>query len=389
MNTPSKIKKCNPSDVLAPRYEAALRRYLKQGPAASLQPAVRLGRQAVASGLETLDVALIHEQALLVQVLSVDAPASRNRIIKQAGTFFAEAITPLEEGHRVALEANVHLSRMNQALSRRTLDLATSNRQLQKEIDQRKAVEGNLRQSELQSIQLLEQSRLQQEQLRHLSRWVLSVQEEERKRISRELHDVVAQLLTGINVRLASLKLEATASTKGLSQKISRTQRLVEKSVDIVHRFARELRPAVLDDLGLIPALHSFLKGFTKDTGIRVSLTAFAGLEELSNAKRTVLFRVAQESLTNVARHAKASRVDVSIQKIQDAVRMRIKDDGKAFDAAHLWQAKNGRRLGLLGMRERVEMVGGTFTVESAPGHGTSIITQIPFNSGAKEHIQL
>ncbi len=98
--------------------------------------------------------------------------------------------------------------------------------------------------------------------------------------ISRELHDVIAQTLTGINVRLAALKKESTLNNKDLQRNIASTQRLVEKSVDIVHRFARELRPAVLDDLGLIPALHSFMKDFTKRTGVRVSLTAFAAKME-------------------------------------------------------------------------------------------------------------
>lgn len=337
-------------------------------------------------GLETLDLALIHEKALLEQVLPVNAPSAREQLLQRAGFFFAEAITPLEEGHRVALESNVHLSRMNQALSRRTLDLATSNRQLKKEIARRKVVEETLRHSERQSAQLLEQSSLQQEQLRHLSRRILSAQEEERKRISRELHDVVAQLLTGINVQLATLKLEATENAKGLSRKIARTQRLVEKSVDIVHRFARELRPAVLDDLGLVPALHTFMKRFTDETGIRVGLTAFAELEELSNTKRTVLYRVAQEALTNVARHAQASQAEVLIQKCPGAVCMRITDDGTSFDVEPLWHVKKSQRLGLLGMRERVEMVGGTFTIESAPGKGTTVISQIPFNKGTKEH---
>jgi len=367
-------------------YETALRRYLTQRPSDDSQPAVRLGREAVALGLETLDVALIHEKALLKQVLPVAPPAARTQMLKRAGMFFAEAITPLEEGHRVAIESNRHLNRINQALSRRTLDLATSNRELKKEIARRKVVEETLRQSEQQSGKLLEKSRLLQEQLRHLSRRILLVQEEERKRISRELHDVVAQLLTGINVRLATLKTEASANSKGISRKISNTQRLVEKSVDIVHRFARELRPAVLDDLGLIPALHSFLKSFAEETGVRVSLKAFAGLEKLSNAKRTVLYRVAQEALTNVARHAQASRAEVCIQKLPDAVLMLIKDDGKSFEVDRIWQARKSQRLGLLGMRERVEMVGGAFGVESAPGQGTTVHAQIPFHNGVKEH---
>jgi signal transduction histidine kinase len=305
-------------------------------------------------------------------------------MIKRAGIFFAEAITPMEETHRSALEANIHLRRLNQTLNQRTVELAASNRELKKEIARRQAVEGTLQQSEQHSSRLLDQSNRLQEQLRFLSRQILSAQEEERKRISRELHDVIAQTLTGINVRLATLKKEATVNTKGLNKKISRTQRLVEKSVDIVHRFARQLRPAVLDDLGLIPALHSFMKNFMKETGIRVSLTAFAGVEELDIAKRTVLYRVAQEALNNVARHAQASRVEASLQRLPNALRMEIKDNGKSFEVERVLHTKRNKRLGLLGMRERVEMVGGSFAVESAPGQGTTIQAQIPFGNGTK-----
>src|SRR6185437_2899127 len=111
------------------------------------------------------------------------------------------------------------------------------------------------------------------------------------------------------------LKKEAAANTKGLDQNIARTQRLVEHSVNIVHRFARQLRPTVLDDLGLIPALHTFMKGFRKQTGMQVSLSAFADVEQLIGERRTVLFRIAQEALTNIARHAKASETEVNIQK--------------------------------------------------------------------------
>jgi len=340
----------------------------------------------VALGLETLDLALIHDQALIAQVLAISASASRDRIIKRARNFFAAAIIPLEETHRLALEANVRLSRLNQALSRRSSDLAISNRALKEEIAQRHLVEDTLRKSEQHSSQLLDESQRLQEQLRLLSRRILSVQEEERKRISRELHDVIAQMLTGINVRLATLKTDAAAKSRGLSRKIARTQRLVEKSVDVVHRFARELRPAVLDDLGLIPALHSFMKRFTKETGILTSLTVFAGVENLSAAKRTALYRIAQEALANVARHAQAARVHVSIQKLPNAVWMQIDDNGKSFDMKRVLRGRRSQRLGLIGMRERVEMVGGEFTVESSPGKGTTIKARIPFNNGAKEH---
>ncbi len=368
---------------LAQRYQVALRHYLKPGPAASLQPATKLGHQAVRLGMETLDVALLHERALIVQVLPGCSPADRARLVKRAGVFFAEAILPLEETHRSAREANVRLSRMNQKLNQRTVELADSNRELKAEIAQRQAAEVSLRQSEQHSRQLLEQSQRLQEELRHLSRQILSAQEEERKRISRELHDVIAQVLTGINVQLATLKTEATVNAKDITRNIARTQRLVEKSVDIVHRFARELRPALLDDLGLVPALHSYLKDFAKQTSLRVQFKSFTAgqIAALDSPGRTVLYRVAQEALTNVARHAGASRVEVSLLKIPHGLRLRIQDDGKSFAVETVLHARKNQRLGLLGMRERVEMVGGQFTVQSTPGQGTTIQAEIPLTN--------
>jgi signal transduction histidine kinase len=138
------------------------------------------------------------------------------------------------------------------------------------------------------------------------------------------------------------------------------------------------LRPTVLDDLGLIPALHTYMKTFTTETGIRVSLSAFAGLEQVNGEKRTVLYRVAQEALTNVARHAHASHVEVKIQKQADAICMRIKDNGKGFLARSDSHPKKDKRLGLLGMRERLDMVGGSLTVTSTPGKGTTVLAQLP-----------
>ena len=136
-----------------------------------------------------------------------------------------------------------------------------------------------------------------------ISFWPVLAQEEERKEISRELHDEIVQTLTGINVQLATLKLEAGANKKSLSKHISYTQRLVERSVDIVHQFARGLRPTLLDDLGLIPALHAYLKAYTRRTGLQVGFSTFAGVEKLGNEKRTVLYRVAQAALMNISQH--------------------------------------------------------------------------------------
>lgn len=262
--------------------------------------------------------------------------------------------------------------------------LAAANRRLKQEIALRQVAEESLQTSERHYTQLLARSRQMQEQLRLLSHQILLAQEEERKQISLELHDEIAQTLAGINVYLAALKAEATGKTNGLGRNIARTQRLVEKSVNIVHRFARELRPTVLDDLGLIPALHSFMKGFTKRTHIKIRVTASAAVERLNGTKRTVLYRVAQEALTNIAKHADARLVKVNLQKVSGAVRMEINDDGRSFDVEYVLHAKRNKRLGLVGMRERVEMVGGSFSVESAPGKGTTVCAQIPFGSRTK-----
>jgi signal transduction histidine kinase len=231
---------------------------------------------------------------------------------------------------------------------------------------------------------LLKQSRQMHDQLRMLSRQLLSAHEDERKMISRELHDVIAQILATISLRLGALRKEAALNTKGLERSIARTQLLVEKSVNIVHRFARELRPTVLDDLGLIPALHTFMKSFREQTGIHVSLSAFADLERVTGKKRTVLFRVAQEALTNVARHAQASQAEVSIKKHDDAICMTVRDNGKGFREGFPTVAKKGKRLGLLGMRERLEMVGGKFSITSNVGEGTVVLARIPLRGRAR-----
>ena len=267
---------------------------------------------------------------------------------------------------------------------RRLEDLANTNLGLNREIVRRQTVEHTLNQSEQHQRLLVKQSHHMQGQLRHLSHQILQAQEEERLRISRDLHDEIAQTLVGINVQLAALTQEAAGGPKGLQQKIAGAQQMVEKSVEKVHQFARKLRPALLDDLGLIPALHAFMKSFTKSTGVLTSLTAFAAVERLDTAKRTVLFRVAQEALTNVARHARAGRVEVIIQKLPEGICMKIKDDGKSFQVDRVLHGKGRKHLGLLGMRERLEMVGGSFDVESTPGKGSTVIARIPPGKAAR-----
>ncbi len=359
-------------------YLAALRRHVNASTPPDPEAARTLGALAVKKGMEALDLARIHEDSLIALGFPLSAGKSNDEMIRRAGTFFAGALTPIEEFHRGTAEANVLLKAAVETLRQRTSELDSSNQELIREVTHHKKIENSLRTRESTTSQLLQKSRVMQDELRLLSRRLLSIQEEERMRISRELHDVIAQTLVGINVRLATLRLQSTADAKNFQKKIATTQELLEKSMGIVHRFAIDLRPTVLDDLGLVPALRSHLKRFTETTGIAVTLTADPAPMNLTHAYRTVLYRIAQEALANVSRHSKATHAKLVIDKGADHIRMEITDNGVGFKIADLEVPDRTERLGLLGMRERMVMVGGTFRVESAPGSGTTIRVELP-----------
>jgi signal transduction histidine kinase len=218
-------------------YVTALRRQLKQGPQASLQPALGLGRAAVALGLETLDLARIHEQALATLELS----NTKNGFTKLAGLFFTEANTLIEETHHAARQTKVHLSKLMTKLGERTEELADSNRQLQQGVVRRKVMEDDFAKRGKHHQKCLEESLELQKRLRQLTHKVIAAQENERKKISRELQDEIAQTLLGINVRLLSLKKEARNNTKGLKNEIASTQQLVADSARSVRQAGRKI----------------------------------------------------------------------------------------------------------------------------------------------------
>jgi len=222
--------------ALSQQYVTALKKHLGQGPRAGFRSAHGLGRQAVAIGLETLDMAKIHQGALV----TLEASSSRNGIIERAEFFFKEAITPIEKIHHAAIKDGARLSRLDEALVRRTLDLAASNRSLRQNIVNRKKVEEALKKSGGHSQKLLEESRCLQKHLQQLTHQILTAQEDKRKKISRNLQDEIAQTLLGINVRLLTLKKEAALNAEGFKKDIASTQRLVDKSVKSIKRFARE-----------------------------------------------------------------------------------------------------------------------------------------------------
>jgi signal transduction histidine kinase len=225
------------SDGLSQRYVASLEKHLKQGPQASLQPALELGRAAVALGLETLELARIHEQALATLKLS----ETKNGFTKLAGIFFSEANTLIEETHHAARQTKVQLGRVMAALGRRTEELAASNRQLQQGVVRRKVMEDDFAKRGQHHHKCLEESLELQKRLRQLTHQVIAAQEDERKKISRELQDEIAQTLLGINVRLLSLKQEAWSNSKGLKNEIASAQRLVAHSARSVRQAGRKI----------------------------------------------------------------------------------------------------------------------------------------------------
>ena len=219
------------------RYQTALQKHLKQGLGSSLRPALGLGRQAVALGLETLDVARIHEGALAI----LETSARRGKMLKRAKTFFAEALIPIESTHRAALKANRQVKQLTATLNWRTSGLIASKRSLKRGIAQRKKAEETLKKSGEHYAKLLQESRHLQEHLRHLTHRILSAREHEKKRVSRELHDEIAQTLLGINVRLLTLRRGASANARGLKKEVASTQRLVGKSTKLMARYTHEL----------------------------------------------------------------------------------------------------------------------------------------------------
>jgi signal transduction histidine kinase len=222
---------------LSQQYETALEKLLKQGPGGSLQPALKLGHTAATLGVDTLELARMHDQAMDVLGLT----GVKNALTKLAKIFFTEANAPIQATSRAAQQGKASLHRVTKALGRRTEELATSNRQVQRGIIRRKVMAKAFAKSGRHSHQCLEESIQLQKLLRQLAHRVLSAQEDERKKISQELQDEIAQTLLGINVRLLSLKQNARNNNGGIKKEIASTQRLVLQSAGTVRRFARGL----------------------------------------------------------------------------------------------------------------------------------------------------
>ena len=231
---------------------------------------------------------------------------------------------------------------------------------------QLKASEASLRESE---------TRLQE-----LAGFLQTVREEERGRIARELHDELGQALTALRIDIGWLRTRCAPLGEAAVKRIGDAHTLVERTIDSLRRISEGLRPGMLDVLGLAAAVEHHVSQFGERTGLAVSLTMNQDEFEIDDARATTIFRLVQETLTNVSRHARASRVAVAISQGEGEIQVSVEDDGCGFDPDN-----RRRTFGLLGMAERVKILGGEIDIRSRPGHGTKVLATLPLPGDSEQ----
>jgi signal transduction histidine kinase len=232
--------------------------------------------------------------------------------------------------------------------------------------------------------QLYQQSLRQQAHLRRLSQRMMRVSERTMRRLAHELHDDLGQVLTAVKMDLGLIERQL-GDRDEIRGRVHEARQQIGGVLQEVRNLSQLLRPAVLDDLGLVPAIESFIARFRERSAIAVALDAPAPGTRLPRSVEVTLYRVLQEGLTNVARHAEAHHVHVSL-RVDDVVTLNISDDGRGFDAAAFLQRPPlGHGMGVIGMRERIASYGGQFVIESREGNGTSLRLSIPLAGAADD----
>ena len=211
---------------------------------------------------------------------------------------------------------------------------------------------------------------------------VIKAQEEERKRIARELHDETSQSLTGLVIGIRMVQEIVPDYMPDVQERLENINDLAHATLNEVHTMAVRLRPSVLDDLGLAPALRSYAREYSENTGIPVEMQLLGMSHRLTPELETVLYRVIQEALTNVARHSNATSCRVTLRRKELVVQGVIEDNGQGFDSQKVMLSdEKGRGLGLHGMKERIELVGGSLEFAARPVKGTTIFIEAPLQS--------
>jgi signal transduction histidine kinase len=303
-------------EKLEDQYTAALRDSIAGMGESSLQQAYELGRRALADGLGVLDMAAMYHKALAAGLPRDSTPEETALMLEAGAGFFAESLSPFEMTHRGFRDSNIALRHLNQTL------------------------------------------------------------EQEIKRIAHALHDEAAQLLASVYLALD----EVAGNLPPAREHLLKVKGLLDLIEGQLRQLSHELRPTILDDWGLLPALKFLAEGVTARTGLFIKVEG-ESVPSLSPLLATTLYRIVQEALTNVTRHAKATQVQVTIQHELQILRCSIKDNGIGFDVSSLSARTGERGLGLIGIRERLHCVGGSPSLVSTPGQGTELVITIPYTN--------
>ncbi|MDI6873437.1 GAF domain-containing sensor histidine kinase [Candidatus Solincola sp.] len=282
-------------------------------------------------------------------------------------SFDLEAISRLADLYAVAVmrmwserELDRYRNQLEEVVRKRTRDLESAVQKLEKEIRERRRREEELREAAAK--------------LRTLSAHLQSVREEEKRRIAREVHDTLGQALTGMKIEI-SLLSRKLAPDGAAVEKLAELTEMVDETIGAVRQIATELRPSVLDDLGLPAALEWLAKRFEEMNGVECLLRLEPGAEAPDRDTAVALFRIAQEAMTNVVRHAGAGRVEIGLLREGGELVMRVEDDGKGFEEE---EVESPHALGILGMRERAYALGGALKIDRRVGGGTVVEVRIP-----------
>ncbi len=304
-------------------YRSAFGECAQHGGEAALGRAYELGRRAISEKKSLMEIASLHHQALHGMPAETQGASRHQELLTAASDFLAEMLSPYEMAHRGVQDAIAALRQLNETL------------------------------------------------------------EEEIKRIAYAVHDEAGQLLVTVHLALADA---ARGLPERQKEQVGRIEELLKQVEKQLRRYSHELRPTVLDDLGWIPAIRFLAEGVSKRASLAIRIkTTVAG--RLPGPIEIALYRVVQEALTNATKHSKASRVWIRIDRKNRLLRCSIEDDGEGFDVRAVQSDCKRRGLGLTGMQERLNAIGGMLSIDSAPGRGTKLLIQLPTEaSNANSH---